>query len=621
MNLPDVLSNKEYRELYPIEERNMSVLIHEPTQKLYLCKQRKNYDIRVYEYLKDHPHPNISSIQFYFEKDDILIVLEEYIEGKTLKEFLRDRCISENTPLPGNDSLKHNSYENTLSDDTADILNTSQRLKILDAVCDGLSFLHHADPPIIHRDLKASNIILTKDGEIKLIDYDAAKTYKKQHSEDTVHIGTPGIAAPEQYGFAQSDARTDIYALGKLTEQLFGTDLKYTELIQKATEIDPRNRYQTVEEFRSALHGTPIIAHTGKIKRYIPMVLLLLLIPIAWFLGRGSRGKLDNSTPDNMQSTSDSISYNDLNNSISDNDPAEKSDLIAETAPDDNDPDTDPENQTTAVNSTNNDSSGDDTNNSEFSDDKEDDSGQSDNDDENTSNTENKEDNNSLNNDSDNSFETTDHTTDDNSVSPENNSNPAGNGGTETNSADPTNTNPAGADPTNNGTQPDTYNASILTPEEVAAISVPTNSTFQYWGINFSVPYYYTGSNDTLIGHAFTGVGINGSLGFLTKQDYYSGGYHTLSQEEVQQVAFDWVAGHKDFTVDSYSAITIAGYSGTRINVTHTKDSGKIEYYRIVTFYDELNHTTRVIRMFWDTGSEDHPFSTDFDTMIQNASR
>jgi serine/threonine protein kinase len=84
-------------------------------------------------------------------------------------------------------------------------------LQILDA----LSYLHSHNPePIIYRDLKPSNLIISKNDNIKLIDFGTARHFKHENTDDTVYLGTPGYAAPEQYGFGQTDVRTDIYNFG-----------------------------------------------------------------------------------------------------------------------------------------------------------------------------------------------------------------------------------------------------------------------------------------------------------------------------------------------------------------------------------------------------------------------
>src|ERR671923_52691 len=77
-----------------------------------------------------------------------------------------------------------------------------------------LHSLHTRQPPIIYRDLKPSNIMLTPEGVLKLIDFGVARTYKARKSKDTVAMGSAGYAPPEQYGKGQTDARSDVYALG-----------------------------------------------------------------------------------------------------------------------------------------------------------------------------------------------------------------------------------------------------------------------------------------------------------------------------------------------------------------------------------------------------------------------
>ena len=71
-------------------------------------------------------------------------------------------------------------------------------------------------PPIIHRDITPFNILITSSLDVSLIDFNASKQFKKNKKKDTLLMGTQNYAAPEQFGFFQSDARTDIYALANL---------------------------------------------------------------------------------------------------------------------------------------------------------------------------------------------------------------------------------------------------------------------------------------------------------------------------------------------------------------------------------------------------------------------
>lgn len=127
-----------------------------------------------------------------------------------------------------------------------------ERKDILNQIFDGISYLHHADPSIIHRDIKPSNIMIDQNRIVKIIDYDAAKLYVKNQSRDTVLLGTDGIAAPEQYGFGASDTRTDIYALGMLIKEMFSDDINMLEVSNRCTNMNPDDRYQSIEELKRA---------------------------------------------------------------------------------------------------------------------------------------------------------------------------------------------------------------------------------------------------------------------------------------------------------------------------------------------------------------------------------
>ena len=102
---------------------------------------------------------------------------------------------------------------------------------IISQLCDALKPLHNADPPIICRDLKAANVMITMDKEVKIIDFDIARTYQKGQHCDTEMMGTKEYAAPEQYGFRQTDARTDIYAMGVLLNYIISGKYPVEEIV------------------------------------------------------------------------------------------------------------------------------------------------------------------------------------------------------------------------------------------------------------------------------------------------------------------------------------------------------------------------------------------------------
>ena len=89
-------------------------------------------------------------------------------------------------------------------------------LRYLLQLCDVLAYLHSQTPPVVFRDLKPSNVLIDSDDRAILVDFGIARRYRAGETSDTLMLGTPGFAAPEQLRGEQSDARTDLYALGAL---------------------------------------------------------------------------------------------------------------------------------------------------------------------------------------------------------------------------------------------------------------------------------------------------------------------------------------------------------------------------------------------------------------------
>ena len=173
---------------------------------------------------------------------DELSVVTEFIEGKTLGELVRDEGASERLATG-----------------------------IMPALCDAVFELHTLlDPPLIHRDLKPSNVIVRSDGRPFVIDFGIARAWDGEADADTVRFGTRAYAPPEQFGFGQTDARSDVYALGKLV--LFcatggegtgpadeadlrrrGLSAPLSEVIARATAFDPARRFSGARALGRAL--------------------------------------------------------------------------------------------------------------------------------------------------------------------------------------------------------------------------------------------------------------------------------------------------------------------------------------------------------------------------------
>ena len=135
-------------------------------------------------------------------------------------------------------------------------------------MCALLDTLHHQDPPVIHRDIKPEHIILTPGGGVGLIDFGIARQYKDGRDSDTRQMGTRITAAPEQYGYAQSDQRTDLYALGmtliwlltgkydrEALAQVPGVSPHLRRTLEKAVAFAPEARFQSAAAFSAALAG------------------------------------------------------------------------------------------------------------------------------------------------------------------------------------------------------------------------------------------------------------------------------------------------------------------------------------------------------------------------------
>ena len=141
------------------------------------------YDTSIYAYLMSHPVEQMPEILELYESSNCLIVIEKYVEGSTVEQLLEQALFSED-----------------------------RAVHIARQVCTILDRLHHLSTPIIHRDVKPSNIIVTPDDTVILLDVNAAKWYDPDRTDDTRYLGTRFYAAPEQagYGLSASSVKADI---------------------------------------------------------------------------------------------------------------------------------------------------------------------------------------------------------------------------------------------------------------------------------------------------------------------------------------------------------------------------------------------------------------------------
>lgn len=196
--------------------------------------------------LADLLHPNLPRIYDHFTEAERSYLVMDFIEGQTIEDYLE----------------KANGGPLLLEQ----VLNWGEQL------CDVLSYLHNHQPPIVFRDLKPSNVMIGGN-HIYLIDFGIARVFKPGQSHDTVALGSPGYAAPEQYGKAQSTPRSDLYSLGALlhclltgvdpSEQPFffrpashlnpAVPLELEELLLRMLEMKAENRPASAQEIDQAL--------------------------------------------------------------------------------------------------------------------------------------------------------------------------------------------------------------------------------------------------------------------------------------------------------------------------------------------------------------------------------
>ena len=191
-----------------------------------------------------------------FRSDAMRCVLREYVEGETLAEVAGQRKDPGGERKAGSFDLWKFSEE--------EIVRAGCQ------ICDALTELHSLRPPLIHRDIKPQNVVLQPSGRAMLIDFGISREQSTQaEASDTVILGTHGFAPPEQYGFAPTDARSDIYSLGILlnwmrtgrTEPPEKADTPLAKVIRRATAFDPAHRFRDAEQMRQALEAAREPAH------------------------------------------------------------------------------------------------------------------------------------------------------------------------------------------------------------------------------------------------------------------------------------------------------------------------------------------------------------------------
>ncbi len=233
MRISDEYRLSQYQDFGRLDEKkNIRLKRRSADGKICVEKRVPAELVPIYRFLQQNQDVHIPEIYECVEDGEVLILIEEYIEGQTLEDILQDKVFSE-----------------------------EQATGVILELCEGLKVLHHASPPIICRDLKPENIMIDKQSNVKMVDFNIARAVQKDKKRDTELMGTAGYAAPEQFGFSQTDNRTDIYALGVLLNYMLVRQFPVDQIaegrlepvIRKCIRLDREQRYQCVEDLEEEI--------------------------------------------------------------------------------------------------------------------------------------------------------------------------------------------------------------------------------------------------------------------------------------------------------------------------------------------------------------------------------
>jgi len=220
---------EQYRPICVLSHKNGATVWRARHKVLFRDVIVRQYTAPVpaYELLKSFCHENLPDILDSVPCEDGHIVLEEYINGISVADV----------------SGKY-TYRGAKT--------------VVIGVCNAVHSLHMRN--IIHRDIKPENVLIASDGTVKLIDLNASRTPSGK-TRDTVMLGTLGYASPEQLGVCESDARSDIYAIGVLLNVMLTGQHpsrclakgRAGRIVQKCTMIAPESRFSSVQELMKAL--------------------------------------------------------------------------------------------------------------------------------------------------------------------------------------------------------------------------------------------------------------------------------------------------------------------------------------------------------------------------------
>ena len=230
-----IFKDTDDKKIYQLCDASGNLFILKSSSGILRDSLRREYDV-----LNQLVSSHFPEAVDFFEEDGAAYLLRRYVRGIPLCDHAEQLCEAHPS---------ENDFEKAL-------------LPLLTECCTIIGKLHALHPPIIHRDIKGENFIYSTDTHhLILIDVDAGHEFTPEKSRDTVFAGTYGNAAPEQFGFRQSDVRTDVYGLGKTFLSLLNASenndsqisTELSAILHKATAFEPDQRYRSVKELQQAL--------------------------------------------------------------------------------------------------------------------------------------------------------------------------------------------------------------------------------------------------------------------------------------------------------------------------------------------------------------------------------
>lgn len=216
-----LLKYEELSVLSDTKKCRTSLMRNKDTGEIVVKKEMGKESFSVYSLLKSIKNKNLIKVLECFRDEDKTIEIEEYVNGKRLDDYFREKKAT-----------------------------LEQVVDVGIALCEGLAPMHKLN--LVHRDIQPKNIIITNEGSLKIIDFDISRKENENATHDTTLLGTVGYAAPEQYGFAQTTNRSDIYSIGGVLKELSSFS-ELDKIIAKCMKMDPANRYENVEQLKNEL--------------------------------------------------------------------------------------------------------------------------------------------------------------------------------------------------------------------------------------------------------------------------------------------------------------------------------------------------------------------------------